>query len=241
MDGAEITTAIVAKKGAILKGVQLCDPKDKPDYHLEYGYASGCFNNVCETTITFGDKPVPTDLAIYRKYHDQCVPQNLPNIAQYVRVVEYEADIGLDAATIQHLGVTDAQKTELVRTSNSKFNANSMLNLNSDVKFTLGYKDKPPGQDEFRLGDKLITVKYTGLAAMPDSIQQNTPPGTSPTPNGDDTGITLTVPLHEKKTATLKGVGLLYDGGRTHRKSDKTGPPFHLFQRPVPDGNLLCQ
>lgn len=164
-EGVAITTELKENKGAILQGVEMCKLATAPI--LDYPHSTGCTNTECETIVTF-DGAIPDEIAVTRYFQGNCVAQTIPNIAQYVRVIGYEASIKLDKAILDRLALSNEERTDVVKTPNSKFSGSGMLSMGSDVKFTLNYTTTPaPEQDEFRLGSKLITIRYSAASSAP--------------------------------------------------------------------------
>lgn len=160
-DGVAVTTTLKENKGAILQGVDMCELSGAPK--LSQTHSTVCANDECKTTITF-EGAVPPEVTVTRKFQGNCVTQTIPQIERYVRVIGYEASVKFDEATLDRLDISKEDRTNMVKTPQSKFSGSAMLSLGSDVKFTLDYSSARPVQDEFRLGSKLVTVKYNDAA-----------------------------------------------------------------------------
>lgn len=134
--GAVITTSLIPVKQLVLEGLEPCD-----------------FAQV-DMTLNL---PLPEDWTTHRMYQGKCVEQTVADLQQYV-VTNYKGTVILEPAVMQQL---QTYADGIGETGNSQFVGGGLVDYNGTVKVTLKYHGLVPTRDEFVLGTKVITVRYT--------------------------------------------------------------------------------
>lgn len=163
-DGVRITKPLRVEHTIVLNGVQLC--KKESQSMLNYGYSSFCNQDICTTTISYGENPIPEIMTIYQTMNGNCVEQTLYNVKDYI-VPDYKGKIKISLELAEQLHIHNFNKTDLQKTANSKFHDYFEFGINGDDVITLDYGQIAPTDDEFLFNSKLINVHYENIPSKP--------------------------------------------------------------------------
>lgn len=150
-DGAEITEDFYDSSVVKLIGVELCPESKSPDFTSSYS----CHDNQCATIVNFGDKPIPKQLAISRKYNGSCIKQTLQDIEQYQIWIK---DVTFNQTVAKQLQISEATKVQ--KTATSKFDDVSVKKDGKNIVISIEYQVLRPQEDEFKAGSKVVQMLY---------------------------------------------------------------------------------
>jgi len=173
-----INSTLTPNLAIVLDGMTWCNDQEisaitrsTEKQHMNFSRSSWCDNNHCNTSITFPSSDIPETIDLFQKSSPTAVcEKKVLGTKENLKIIGYTGTIGI-SGELKDFFSKQLDKSGFKKHPDSKFNGNSLLNFNGNVRISLDYNTKDPsdliiynGKDVQIIYDKGLSEQSKGFS-----------------------------------------------------------------------------